>query len=497
MNTTPWKSDVFAAFDTSGDWTGGAGPPTNPDAIPFDTDATYGDAASAAGVEKSKGAKLTTLVDFTGADGANPFGSLIADAAGNLLGTASAGGTDNDGTVFEIAKTKGGYASAPTTLVSFTGADGETPYGSLITDAAGDLFGASSVGGASGNGTVFEIVKTKHGYASAPTTLVSFTGMDGESPYDSLITDAAGDLFGMTEAGGSNSDGTVFEIAKTKGGYASAPTTLASFTGADGANPNGSLIADAAGDLFGTTSIGGALNLGTVFEIAKTKGGYASAPTTLVSFTGADGSSPLSTLIADAAGDLFGTTSAGGANNDGTVFEIAKTKGGYSGAPTTLVSFDNVNGAYPDGALIADAAGNLFGTTQAGGTDKDGTVFEIAKTRNGYASAPTTLASFDFSDGAEPIAALFADATGNLYGTTSVGGADTDGTVFEITHSGFVPQTATVQPAHDAIAHVSTLSAAFVQAMASHGPSLSGEATPTFLVARHKTATLLSRPQLA
>ena len=127
-----------------------------------------------------------------------------------------------------------------------------------------------------------------------------------------------------------------------------------------------------------------------MFEVVKTPTGYASTPTTLVSFSGGDGAVPLGSLIADANGDLFGTTEMGGAIGVGTVFEIAKTPTGYASTPTTLVSFtrDNGGGALPPGSLIADANGDLFGTTEQGGPGLiDGTVFEIVKTPTGYARA--------------------------------------------------------------------------------------------------------------
>ncbi len=246
------------------------------------------------------------------------------------------------------------------------------------------------------------------------TTLVTFNGTNGSSPIAGLFSDADGDLFGTTVEGGANGWGTVFEIAKTVGGYASTPTTLVSFNGTDGAAPVVGLIADAAGDLFGTTFWGGAYGgvegYGTVFEIPKIAAGYASTPTTLASFNYADGATPEAALIADAAGDLFGTTNGGGANGDGTVFEIAKTVGGYASTPTTLVSFNDANGADPYAGLIADAAGDLFGTTTTGGANNDGTVFEIAKTAGGYASTPTMLVNFDDTDGSYPLAGLIADA---------------------------------------------------------------------------------------
>ncbi len=234
----------------------------------------------------------------------------------------------------------------------------------------------------------------------------------------------------------------MFEIVKTSDGYASAPTLLASFNLSNGAWPT-TLIADAAGDLFGTTYDGGAYgDHGEVFEIAKTGAGYARTPTVLASFNFADGNYPDAGLIADAAGNLFGTTYEGGAYGppgygDGTVFEIAKTGDGYSTTPTVLASFNGADGSIPFSALIADAAGDLFGTTYYGGAYGDGEVFEIAKTSDGYASKPTVLASFNGADGSGSYAGLIPDAAGNLFGTTNLGGASGDGTVFELSDAGF------------------------------------------------------------
>jgi len=128
-----------------------------------------------------------------------------------------------------------------------------------------------------------------------------------------------------------------------------------------------------------------------VFEIVKTASGYATTPTILVTFNGTNGANPAGGLIADASGNLFGTTTQGGANSMGTVFEIAKTASGYATTPTILVSFDGTNGANQQSSLIFDANGNLFGTTAAGGPDSVGTVFEIVKTASGYATTPTIL----------------------------------------------------------------------------------------------------------
>ena len=196
-------------------------------------------------------ANLTPLVSFNGGDGSNPVGAgVIMDAKGNLFGTTFSGGAHGGGTVFEIAKTAEGYASTPTVLYSFcllpNCADGQGPNGSLIFDAKGNLFGTTFGGGLSvgpsGGGTVFEIVKTAHGYASTLTTLIHFNTATGTGPSAGLIADAKGNLFGTTANSGPNDgQGTVFEIVKTAHGYASTPTVLYSFCSlsncADGAGP--------------------------------------------------------------------------------------------------------------------------------------------------------------------------------------------------------------------------------------------------------------------
>ena len=352
---------------------------------------------------------LTTLVSFNGTNGQWPEDGVTIDAAGDLFGTTITGGAYGDGTVFEIARTAGGYASTPTTLFSFNGTDGSSPYAALLMDAAGDLFGTTYLGGPngegvglSGDGTAYELVNNGGGSYSQ-TTLVNFgavvnidglpnvSGNNGLLPLAGLIADANGDLFETTTGGGTYIDdgvvysagGTVFELVNNGGGsYTQA--TLATFNSlnGDGQGLEGHLITDASGDLFGTTVGGGVNNDGTVFEIAKTSTGYASAPTTLVTFNGANGVSPVSSLITDAAGNLFGTTTAGGANDDGSVFELVNTGGSYT--LITLVSFNgnglNGDGWGPEGPLIADAAGYLFGTTSNGGANGLGTVFELSNT---------------------------------------------------------------------------------------------------------------------
>ncbi len=331
-------------------------------------------------------ATSTTLASFNGANGSAPEAGLIEDTNGDFFGTTEGGGgTGNAGTVFEVANTAGSYTI--NSLVTFGSINGGVnPFAGLITDAAGDLFGTTAYGGgaASNSGTVFEIAKTAGGYASTATLLTSFQSSTGGRPLGGLIADANGDLFGTASNGGASADGGVFEIAKTANGYA-APTFLATFNGTNGSLPYGSLSTDANGDLFGTTSGGGANFYGTVFEIAKTAGGYASTVTTIASFTQAGPNMPNAGVIVDAKGDLFGTTTANGNSFAGAVYEVAKTAGVYASTPTTLVAFNTTNGYDPATALIADSSGDLFGTTLSGGAANDGTVFEL--TNAGYSVA--------------------------------------------------------------------------------------------------------------
>ncbi|MDR3466110.1 MAG: hypothetical protein P4M07_09215 [Xanthobacteraceae bacterium] len=375
----------------------------------------------------------------------NGNGSLIADAAGDLFGTTVDYGSNSIGGVYEMQKTQGGYLY-PTFLASFSGPDGSYPVGGVIADASGDLFGTTSLGGSNNKGTVFEIRKTSAGYDTSPTTLISFNGLDGSSPDAGLFADSQGNLIGTTATGGLYGYGTVFEIQKTTSGFASEPTTLVSFNKQDGSHPLGALIADADGNLFSTTSYWNS-GYGTVFEIAKTSTGYASSLTTLTTFDGANGDNPTGSLLLDTNGDLIGTTMLGGSNSDGTVFEIRHSVSGYDASPTTIVNFSGIDGRYPVANLITDADGNLYGTTSSIGVADGGAVFEIAKTTDGYANIPTLLASFNGSDGYGygTDSGLYADPNGNLLGTNAYGwlapeGLDAvfvGGTVFAVVGGGF------------------------------------------------------------
>ncbi len=352
---------------------------------------------------------ITTLASFNRTNGSAPSAGLIMDSSSNLYGTTVSGGTANDGTVFMLAHGTG----VITTLASFSGANGANPYATLIMDGSDNLYGTTNLGGASQLGTVFELANG----SSAITTLASFSGYSGRfGPRPGLIMDSTGDLFGTTQGGGTSNNGSVFELTHGSG----AITTLASFNETEGAVVEAGLIMDSRGNLFGTASSGGDANDGTIFELAKGSG----TVTTLASFNGANGAQPQCTLITDSNGNLYGTTSHGGISSDGTVFELAHGSSNI----TVLASFNGTNGAQPVAGLSMDKNGNLYGTTALGSASNDGTVFELAS----GSGTITTLASFNGTNGAQPVTALVMDGSGNLYGTASLPSANSDSTIFEL-----------------------------------------------------------------
>jgi uncharacterized repeat protein (TIGR03803 family) len=397
----------------------------------------------------SQTATLTTIASLSSSDGIDPSGVVFnaaGDLIGTGNGTGVNGAF---GTIFEIVGTNGIFSGTPQVLVSFQGSDGEDPYGGVIIAANGDLLGTTAEGGSSNDGTVYELAPQGGAYAADTTVLASFNNSttpasnNGDLPETGLTADAKGDLFGTTNGGGAHGAGEVFEITDTGGQYATAPKVIASFAGMTSEYPTNGLLVDASGNIFGTTDIGTDIT-GEIYEI----GSGSSSITTLATFTGTvgtynpggAGATPSGTLVEDAKGDLFGVTTYGGTSGYGTVFELIRNGNVYANAPTILVNFNGMNGQAPVGGLLIDAAGNLFGTTSKGGAAQDGTVFEVSNTASGYAGTPLTLASFTGTGGmgATPESALTADAAGDLFATTNYGGANDYGTVFEVTNSGYV-----------------------------------------------------------
>jgi uncharacterized repeat protein (TIGR03803 family) len=356
---------------------------------------------------------FTSLASFDKTNGNEPnHTALIQATDGNLYGVTSYGGANGSGAVFRISPS--GTLSPVYSFCSLAScADGENPYTSLIQASNGDLYGATYSGGASNNGTLFKITTS-----GTLTTLYNFCSLascaDGSGPEGQLAVDGAGNIYGTANEGGASNFGTVFKFS-TKGVL----TTLHSFSGADGEYPEGGLIA-ASGVFYGTAEYGGANGDGTIFKITA-----AGAETTLHSFTGSDGLNPKGWLV-DVAGTFYGTTPYGGANNEGSVFKMTG-----AGAVTTLYSFCSLascaDGSVVTAGLMQATDGNLYGVTDIGGANNDGTVYELT-----LKGGLTTLHSFDGTDGTGPQGTVLQDTNGDFYGFTEFGGSSGDGTVFSI-----------------------------------------------------------------
>jgi uncharacterized repeat protein (TIGR03803 family) len=394
----------------------------------------------------AKGApKETVLLAFDGKDGAQPQSSLLADGAGSFYGTTSIGGTQNAGTVFSLSPPKTGQTAwTEKLLFDFPGSASAFPTSGLIADSKGDLYGTTSGGGTGNAGTVFKLTAHK-GAAKGlkQTILANFGDNTTGAPIGTLIADGAGNLYGVTAAGGANFYGTVYEVSPPpKGQTVWTFTVLYAFAATDG-YPAGGLILDSAGNLYGLSGGESPNSTGTVYEVSPPLGGQGSwTETVLFAFTGTDGSAPLGGLTLDSAGNLYGTTAGNGVSSFGTAFEVSPPAQGQTvWTETTLFNFTASLGQ-SNGSLIRDAAGNLFGTSINGGKSQCGSVFELSPPKTDQMDwTGSVLVSFTGKQGAQPVAGLAADAAGNLYGTTEYGGAADrcaselagDGTVFEVT----------------------------------------------------------------
>ena len=367
------------------------------------------------------GMTLSTLWSFAGGyfSGEFLYSPLVQDAAGNFYGTTLEGGFYGYGTVFKW--TTNGILS---TLLDFNGNDGAYPYGGLLLGKDNYLYGTAYTGTTYGDGTVYKL--TSNGSLTVLTLLTTFNGNNGMSPVAHMIQGSDGNFYGTTLAGGAYDYGTVFSMT-TNGTL----TTLVAFNNADGAYPSPVLVQGADGNFYGTTENGGANGVGTVFKMTPS-----GALTVLYSFTGGnDGAVPVAGLVQGVDGNFYGDAYEGGADGLGTVFKITS-----SGAFASLYSFTGASdGGTPWGGLMQAHDGNLYGTTQSGGTYGFGTVFQMAPT-----GPLNTLAQFDGFTGANPTAAMIQAADGNLYGTTEAGGAAGDGTLFRLVIGG--PLQITGQP---------------------------------------------------
>lgn len=377
------------------------------------------------------------LHNFTGGqDGGQPAAGPTLDASGNLYGTTFNGGNQNGcasgcGGVYKLMHRNSSWVLSP--LYSFTGAgDGALPdYGAVTFGRDGTVYGTTSSAGLDESGTVFNLRPRATACASilcpwTDTTVHQFgTGNDGLQPLGSVVFDAAGNMYGTTYLGGTAGMGTVFEA--TRSGQNWTESVIYNFAGgSDGANPVAGLIFDTGGNLYGTTYSGGANGWGTVFKLSPSGSGW--TKTILYNFQNAnDGRAPAGGVIFDQAGNLYGGTVFGGANSGGVVYELSPSGGNWT--LTTLYSFSGVAGPY--NKLTFDDSGNLYGTTYRDGADLAGSVFKLTQSGGNW----TFIDLYDFTganDGGYPTSSVAVDAQGVVYGTASSGGNKGQGVVFEI-----------------------------------------------------------------
>jgi len=343
------------------------------------------------------------LYNFQNEGGINPRAGLVIDSAGNLYGTTYQGGGGicayGCGNVFELSPQSGG-GWYETVLYTFQGGeDGESPLGGLIFDSAGSLYGTTSGGGTGSPGgrTVFEL-SPQSGSRWIEKILFNFSGIpNGSTPLGNLTFDVAGNLYGTASAGGNygcyygTGCGVAFRLEpRLHGSWAEKVLHQFGVTAGDGEYPNGSLILDASGNLYGTTYEGGSENCdvdescGIIFEISPKPGGGYWPETILYSFTfnyiNSAGDRHIGPVTFDSSGNLWGTTEEGGAHGGGAVFELfPQSGGGWSEKLAHSFKSGSLDGHYPWSGLVLDSSGNFYGTTEYGGTQGVGTVFEIKR----------------------------------------------------------------------------------------------------------------------
>jgi uncharacterized repeat protein (TIGR03803 family) len=412
--------------------------------------------------------KYKVLYSFkSGTDGNFPSGALVFDTAGNLYGTTVNGGSSGTclygqgtgcGIVFQLKPNQSGNWTENVLHRFQGGSDGANPNGSPIFDSAGNLYGATFQGGSgssNGCGTIFQLKPAQLKPAqlkpvatgwteSLVRTFCSAGGNDGYFPGPGLIKDAAGNIYGLTASGGRNLGGVAFMLTPGSGGWTE--TVLHSFCLVGscsnlGAQPVAGLILDAAGNLYGETSAGGQVKFGCLDGFPPGCGvvfKLTSQPdgkwteTVPHHFTGPDGGGPASSLISDGSGNLYGTTSYDGAFGFGTVFRMSPKS---SGGWTTSILY-NFRGDSGQGAIntgvVIDAAGNLYGASNPGGSCCS-VVYKLTPEQNGRWQYSALYKFSGGQDGGEPSGSLIFDNQGNLYGVAGTGGANGAGVVFEIT----------------------------------------------------------------
>jgi len=374
---------------------------------------------------QAKAQSFTVIHNFTdGSDGAYPLAGFTM-YSGNLYGTASSGGSSGAGVVFKLSTT-----GEETVLHNFTGGtDGANPQARLVVDKAGNFYGTTYAGGVSNAGTVFQVTRI-----GKERVLYTFTGgLDGASPVAGLAIDKAGNLYGTTTAGGASGNGTVFKLAvPTVSGGAWTEEVLYSFgTGTDGTIPVAGVTFDASGNLYGTTSAGGTYGYGTVFQLTPSSPSW--TENILHDFAlGSDGGIPYAGLVLDTKGHIYGAATEGGAGGQsggGSVFELTHGSGGWTFTVLNDLSGWGISGSFRN---LLIRSGKIYATTHCDGTYNAGTVYEL--TLSGGVWTFNQLYVFTGgTDGLFSFSNLVADSAGNLYGTTNGGGTNGYGVAFKVT----------------------------------------------------------------
>jgi uncharacterized repeat protein (TIGR03803 family) len=373
----------------------------------------------------------TILYTFTGTDEGLPQAGLTFDSKGNLYGTTEASGANYGGAVFELSPGSNGVWNEQI-LYSFAYGvgDGFGPYGNVVFDSKGNLYGTTAFGGTAGagQGTVFQLVPGSNGVWTENILHNFIGGNDGTTPFSGVIIDAEGNLYGETNGGGEFGWGIVFQLVPGSNGTWT-ENILHSFANENDGSPvfGSSLVLDGAGNVYGVAS-GGPDDYGVVFELVHNPNGIWTDKA-LYAFTGgSDGSGPIGGLVFDGAGNLYGASPY-------SVFELTPGSNGTWTEKALYTFKGGTDGAIPEAALIYDSSnGNLYGTTNTGGLHR-GTVFGLSPRSDG-AWTEKILHRFSPS-GADGIlpgrGSLVVDAKGNLYGMTPGGGASGEGVVFEVT----------------------------------------------------------------
>jgi len=383
--------------------------------------------------------KYKTLQKFNAlcGRGCGPIAGVIFDAAGNLYGTTPTGGKGwKRGVVFELTPTAKGPWTEKLIQPDFN--DRGTPLAGLTFDAAGNLYGTESRGGWWRNGAVFQMVPNSDG-SWAFNWIHSFGGREGAYPAAVVIFDAAGNLYSTTSGGDcfeGCSSNNVFELFPNSDGDWKESVLYPFTDGSDGGPPSGSLVFDPIGNIYGATSQGGDMSAcggngcGVIYKLSPNLDG-SWAESVLHRFSGnKDGAGPAGPVL-DKSGNLYSTTSSGGAYGYGNVFKLTPNSDG-TWTEHVLHQFGGKEGSNPFAGLIFDNSGNLYGTASHGGTYGYGVVFKMIPTASGGWKYQT-LFNFDNAPSAYPYAGLTLDSAGNLYGTTGGDGSKTFGSVFEIT----------------------------------------------------------------